>query len=567
MPEQTRVKSVRFTIRGYHIAACLLVGCDAPAGGGSTEGGGDVVSIRVEPPEVTLETVTGSPVEQTFQAIATFSDGDEGVLDLVSWELSNASVGLIDSRGLFTSVDSNGGEATVTATFLDKVGSAELHLTHHTEYIEEGVSADGAAALGEASSGEAGLTITYPFEGTTLPRNLEGLKVLWEGGNSTDLVRLQFASSLESVDVYTTGVGWTVPVDVWEAVSATNRRGSLTIKAFSASWDGANLGPVLESEPVSVTVNRFDTSGSVLYWSTADTAIMRIVAGAAEVQRFYPKEATTQCFGCHEISEGRQWMVVTKDGVNGTYQVLDVADPENPTILYDTIDAKRMTFHALSPDGQKILGVLNGALVVYDLGTNTFVATVTPDEHRYTHPNWSPDGTRIVATRAVGAMMSDMAVSGTEVVTATWDGSKLNNLEVLIADEPGVSFYYPAFSPDGEWVVFNRSTGDCYADDDAELWLVAVSGGAPVRLDAANGVGAMRNSLARWAPLPDDDVLWLAFSSRQEQGAASGAASQIWVTAIDPELMRVGYDPSAAPYWLPGQAVYSDNHLPVWWSQ
>ncbi len=526
-----------------------------------------MVSIRVEPAEVTLETTAGSPVEQTFLAIATFSDGEEGALDLVSWELSNASVGLIDSRGVFTSVDSNGGEATVTATFLDNVGSSELHLTHHTEYIEEGVSAEGAAALGEVSSGEAGLAITYPFGGTTLPRNLEGLKVLWEGGDANDLVLLRFASALESVDVYTTGVGWTVPVDVWEAVSATNRRGSLTIQAFSASWDGSTLGTVLESEPVSVTVNRFDTSGSVLYWSTADTAIMRIVAGASEVERFYPKEATTQCFGCHEISETRQWMVVTKDGVSGTYQVLDVVDPENPTIIYDTIDTKRMTFHALSPDGEKILGVLGGALVVYDLGTNNFIGTVTPDEHKYTHPNWSPDGTRIVATRAVGSMMSDMAVAGTEVVTATWDGSKLENLEVLIADEPGFSFYYPAFSPDGEWVVFNRSTGDCYADDDAELWLVSVAGGEPVRLDAANGVGAMRNSLARWAPLPDDDVLWLAFSSRQKQGSVSGPASQIWVTAIDPELMRVGYDPSAAAYWLPGQSSYSDNHLPVWWSQ
>ena len=526
-----------------------------------------MVSLRVEPADVTLEAIDGSAAAQTFQAIATFSDGQEGPLDLVSWDLSNASVGGIDSRGNFTSVDTNGGEATVTATFLDSVATATLLVTHHREYIEEGVDPAAAAALGAVEEGESGLSIVYPLEATTVPRNLQGLEVLLEPWAPDDVVRLRFASALESVDVYVQAPSWVVPVDVWEAVSATNRKGSLTIQAFSATWDGTTLGPVRESEPVAVTVNRFDASGSVLYWSTADTAIMRIVAGATEVERFYPKTQTNECYGCHEISEERQWMVVTRDGVNGTYQVVDVADPENPELVYDVQDNKRMTFHALSPDGKYILGVLQGALVIYDLATNVYVSTVTPDSQRYTHPQWSPDGTRVVATRATTGMQSDMSVQGAEVVTATWNGSRIENLEVVVPAEPGVAFYYPAFSPDGDWVVFNRSTGDTYADDDAELWLVATSGGAAVRLDRANGVGNNRNSLARWAPLPDDDILWLAFSSRQERGWAGVGSSQIWVTAIDPARMMLGEDPSAAPYWLPGQGMSSDNHLPVWWSQ
>ena len=558
---------MRFTFRGYHIAAILIVGCSTAPGTGGTEGGGDVVSLRVEPADVTLEAVDGSAAAQTFQAIATFSDGQEGPLDLVSWDLSNASVGGIDSRGNFTSVDTNGGEATVTATFLDSVATATLLVTHHREYIEEGVDAAAAAALGAVDEGEPGLSIVYPLEATTVPRNLQGLEVLLEPWTSDEVVRLRFASALESVDVYLQAPSWVVPVDVWEAVSATNRKGSLTIQAFSASWDGTTLGTVRQSEPVAVTVNRFDASGSVLYWSTADTAIMRIVAGATEVERFYPKTQTNECYGCHEISEERQWMVVTRDGVNGTYQVVDVADPENPELVYDVQDNKRMTFHALSPDGQFILGVLQGALVVYDLATNVYVSTVTPDSQRYTHPQWSPDGKRVVATRATVGMQSDMSVQGAEVVTATWNGSRIENLEVVVPAEPGVGFYYPAFSPDGDWVVFNRSTGDTYADDDAELWLVATAGGAAVRLDRANGVGNNRNSLARWAPLPDDDILWLAFSSRQAHGWAGVGSSQIWVTAIDPERMMLGEDPSTAPYWLPGQGMSSDNHLPVWWSQ
>ena len=300
----------------------LLVGC-TPGLGSGTLLGGDVASLRVEPSEVELDTRSGQPVEQAFTAIATFSDGTEDELPLVSWELSNASAGTVDSRGKFKSVDTNGGEATVTATFLEHTAEASISLTHSAEYIEEGADAAGAAALGKVDDGEGGLTITYPFDDTTVPRNLEGLEVEWTGSQTTDLIRIHFASALESVDVYTTGSkAWEVPVEVWEAVSATNRRGSLSLQIYAASWDGNELGPVKSSEPIDVTVNRFDTAGSVLYWSASDTAIMRIIAGGGTAARFYPKTPTGQCYGCHEVAEGEQWMVVTRDGVGGTYQVM-----------------------------------------------------------------------------------------------------------------------------------------------------------------------------------------------------------------------------------------------------
>ena len=527
-----------------------------------------MVSLRVEPADVELATTSGSPASQDFTAIATFSDGQEGKLDLVSWDLSNASVGSLDSRGHYKSVDTNGGEATITATFLDNVATATLRLTHSATYIEEGVDEAGAAALGAVAEGEAGLNILYPFENTTVPRNLEGLEVNWTGNQGKDIIRLHFESSLESVDVYTTGAQWIVPVDVWETVSATNRKGSLTLQVFGASWDGTTLGTVKQSDPVNVTVNRFDASGSVLYWSTADQSINRIPAGTTESSRFYPTSSGSGlCYGCHEISEGRQWMVVTRDGVDGTYQVVDVQDPANPTVVFDVVDTQRMTFHTLSPDGTRVLGCRDGSLVVYDLATNRFLATVTPDGYKYTHPNWSPDGTKIVATRITGTLYSDMSSFGGEVVLMSWDGSALGTPEVVAPSEAGISYYYPAFSPDGAWIVYNRSSGDTYADDDAELWLVPASGGTAMRLNNANGSGEVRNSLARWAPLPDDDVLWLAFSSRQSRQGGVAASSQIWITAIDPEIAATGADPSSAPYWLPGQASSSDNHLPVWWSQ
>lgn len=559
---------MRFTRSRYHAVGLLLTGCTSGAAGGLTAGG-DVVSLKLVPDTVTLETEAGAPAEQAFTAVATFGDGDTGELDLVSWDLSNASVGAIDSRGHFTSVDTNGGEATVSATFLDNTATASLSLVHRVTYVEDDVPEEAAAALGAVSEGNQAINVIYPFENTTVPRNLDGLEVIWTGADPSDIVRLHFASALESVDVYTQRrASWKVPTAVWEAVSATNRRGALTLQLFAASWADGKLGEVTESAPIDVTVNRFDAAGSVLYWSTADRAIMRILAGGGTADTFYPTKGGGQCYGCHEIAESRQWMVVTRDGVNGTYQVVDVSDPASPTVVFDATDSKKMTFHALSPDGAYILGVTNGGLVLYDLANNQYLRAVTPDGFKYSHPGWAPDGKTAIATRVTGTLNSDMGFSGGEIVTMSWDGSRLGTPEVLVPAAANVNYYYPAFSPDGQWVIYNRSTGDSYADDDAELWLVAAGGGTPIRLDNANGVGSMRNSLARWAPLPDDDVLWLAFSSRQKKGGEGAASSsQIWVTAIDPALAEAGQDPSSAPYWLPGQNNSSDNHLPVWWSQ
>lgn len=551
----------------YHIAAgLLLAGCGTPSNG--VVHGADVVSLRIEPASVDLRAEADAPAEQAFTAIATFGDGEEGELDLVSWELSNASVGALDSRGHFTSVDTNGGEATITATFLDHTATADLSLVHSAAYFEDGLDAAVAEAFAAADAGSESMAILYPLDGTTVPRNLEGLEVEWSGSSAGEVQRLHFASALETVDVYLKDRrAWTVPVEVWEAVSATNSRGELEVVVASADWDGAALTDVKQSPAIGVTVNRFDAAGSVLYWSTAETAVMRILAGGGTATRFYPKEKTGQCNGCHELAESSQWMVVTQNGVNGTFQVVDVNEPSAPTLVHDTADTKRMTFHALSPDGRLLLGVLQGNLVIYDIATNTQIAEVTPDSGYYTHPAWAPDGQTVLATRATGSYLSDMGLNGSEIVTMHWTGSALTNVEVLIPAEPGQANYYASYSPDGNWIVFNRSTGDTYADLDASVWLISAAGGNPIRLDAANGEGELRNSLARWAPLPDDDILWLAFSSLRDRGSVVGRVGQIWITAVDPALAGAGLDPSSAPYWLPGQDANSDNHLPVWWSQ
>ncbi|MCK6518693.1 hypothetical protein L6R46_27005, partial [Myxococcota bacterium] len=113
----------------------------------------------------------------------------------------------------------------------------------------------------------------------------------------------------------------------------------------------------------------------------------------------------------------------------------------------------------------------------------------------------------------------------------------------------------------------NRTVGGGYASAKAEVMLVKADGSVDLRLDMANGEGELQNSYPRWGPLPDSDVLWLAFSSKRDYAPADFGLPQIWVSAIDTAKAEQGQDPSSAPFWLPGQSTMSDNHLPYWWGK
>ena len=159
-----------------------------------------------------------------------------------------------------------------------------------------------------------------------------------------------------------------------------------------------------------------------------------------------------------------------------------------------------------------------------------------------------------------------------EIVKASFDleTGDLGDWEVVVQSDGSNNRYYPSYSPDGEWIAFNKAVGRSYANRSAKLSLVKSDGSFVVDLVNANGEGdELQNSWPRWGPLPDDDVLWLAYSSRREYPGQTADAKppQLWVTGIDENLAQQGLDPSSQPFWLPGQNTESDNHIPFWWEK
>ncbi|MDG1484553.1 MAG: hypothetical protein P8R54_33510 [Myxococcota bacterium] len=555
----------------------IFLSCSGGGGNGATS---DIATIRVEPAVLELTVTNGEPGVAEFTAIAELLSGGEAPLDLVSWSISNLSSGTITSDGAFTSVDTNGGITEIIASHDGIEGAATVAVVYKTNIFEDGLSESIAEAFEAASVQSVDtLIMDYPLDQVTVPRNLTGLSFIWtdETGTAAPAYRIRFRSDITDISVYTTETLWPSTQTLWELISAANKRGEVEVTIEAASWDGGSLGDVWQGLPSTLTVNRLDARGSVLYWATSDEAILRIPFGSTDSELFW--EGDNECTGCHALVQtddgAGDTMVVTHGGVDGRFSVIDVAEPSIPEQIVGTSDSNRMTFKTVSPDGQFILGTNNQTATLYELRSGNRIKDFQFDD-RVTHPDWSPDGETILmvlAKRTISGqnfiINSDMEFERGEIIEVDWDADaqSLGDMRVLKAADTAVSFYYPAYSPDGEWIAYNRSTITSYAAVDAELWLMSRDGSTDIRLKNANGTGDLQNSYPRWGPLPDDDVLWLAFSSRRTYAVQPNAMPQIWVAAILPELAESGDDPSSAPFWLPGQDPTSDNHLPVWWAQ
>ena len=560
----------------------------------------DIESIRVEPLTIEVETDGIDPSVVEFTAIATTDGGEEVETEMVSWSVSNLSAGSIDETGRFESSILNGGIATVTASHVGIEGTATVTVVYKQDMVEDGLSAVLATAFDVASPTDGDLpALEYPHDGVTVPRNLEGLAFSWDRPEGTNVSRIRLQSGITDMRIYTEAEQWVSTSDLWATIAASNTAGSVELTLESGQWDGTNLTNVHRGPGMDLTVNRLDARGSVLYWVARASGggggnkgdIMRIPFGSTTAEAFWTYEdAGNQCVGCHTLVEAVDKMVVTHAGVNGNLSVVDISDPDAPTqVLYEdefgdqqpTAEERRATFHAAHPDGELLLAVLAGEARLYSLITGALIQTIDTDG-QVSHPDWAPDGDSIVLVRVTGTSMNDMNFEGGEIIQLSFDGTMFGSPEVLVSGNEEQNNYYPAYSPDGEWIVFNRSvrteirnpdgsshySSTCYANPSAELWLMARDGSHQTRLDAANGEGELQNSFPRWGPLPDDHVLWLAFSSTRSYAVdPNGGVPQIWVSAIDPEKILTDEDPSSTPFWLPAQDSQSDNHLSIWWSK
>jgi hypothetical protein len=263
-------------------------------------------------------------------------------------------------------------------------------------------------------------------------------------------------------------------------------------------------------------------------------------------------------------------MAITYDGGNGAATLVDVAtQAPQPT-------ANAWNFGTFTPDGAQFLSVSGGTLVVRNYSDQGIIATM-PASGWVTHPDLSADGTQLAYVHPNPAPGADWTFTGGQIFTRTYDAAThtFGPEQQLVADSN--NNYYPSFSPDGKWILFNRSTsGDAYNNGNATLWVIKADGSAPaIELAKSNAALGLTNSWGRWAPFAQtvgtnsEKMYWITVSSKRNFGVrlVGVGRPQIWMTPFFPDHAAAAQDPSSAAFRLPFQNIESNNHIAQWTEQ
>ena len=594
------------------VLALVLVGCGPNSRGGGNHpdggGGGTLTSIEVSPPSVTLTTTGGgAAATQQFTATGHYSDGHtEDLSGTVGWSVSDPGIGTVTS-GAFVGAATRGGVAQIVAGGGGVTGTADLTI----EYVAARVSGDDGST---APAGSAGLfangtddptlapPLAYPLDGALVPHNLGLMEVQWKKpAGAADLFEVSFSAPTLDYKVYTNapnanGGRLALKPDEWASIADTVGSGAVAVKVRGVVT--AAPGKVGSSATVNLSIGAAAVSGGIYYWSPSGAGatgeIIRHQFGdtSGAATTFYAptkaSDGSARCVGCHVITHDGTKMAVTYDGGNGGAAIVGV--PLLGNVLPETSGIK-WNFASYSPDGNRLVASSEGTLKIYDSsgGPNDgMVQQVLADGsagHFASHPDWSPDGS-MIAYVDVGAPNTgcspgcEWSFSKGSIVVVKDMGMGVFGAPQTIVASAGEDNYYPSFSPDNKWILFNRGQNNAYNDATAEAYVVSVDGAiGPIALGNANSTSPNQtNSWPRWNPFivqePTGNLMYFTFSSTRDYGIEiiqpnpptqqNPLQPQVWMAAFDPAKAMMNVDPSSTAFWMPFQDVKSHNHIAQW---
>ncbi len=549
-------------------------------------------SLRIVPLDAEIAILDNKPATQTFQAFGKFVDGSEREITLqTEFFADNPAVGVFTGP-LFTSGAERGGKTVVTATAAGVSATTTLTVTYKRRFLGAGVPADIEAKLAKATEdGGRAPSLAYPPDAVMIPPNLNEMEIQWLPGAGNDLYEVALRNSGTDIRFYTkcttvgAGCGLIPDETAWKAL-VTTLKGADPVKITVRGSDSASTSSAGTSQARELRVAEEEIQGGLYYWNTSGLgAIVRFdfgKPGQKQGKTFYTAADAKAlfCVGCHVMSrDGKQMAVGLDMPAPSPLKVVDVA-------TRDVISSGAANFMTFSPDNSMIITSDGNSMVLRDTKT---LAAIKPDPlaAKGTMPDWSADGTRVVFAEpkvtfplfgAPGISNGSIKILAYDKTAKTWSGA------LTLAATNNDNNYYPTFSPDGQWVVFNRcgqckpaqatggSSGDgsSYDARDATLYIVRADGkGKPMEMKLANGGVDLCNSWPKFSPFMQKykagKLMWVTFSSRRDYGLRLSGTdrAQIWMAAIDPAKAELT-DPSHAAFWLPFQDIKTGNHIAQW---
>ena len=425
-------------------------------------------SIHLDRTRLDLETGPDATQEHRFVLTGLWTDGStERLLLDVEWAIEDEAVGRIDEFGLFTTSGDRGGRTYIGAAYEGLTTSAEVIVQYKDDLIIGGVDTalfdEAEAVPSEASN------MLYPEDGTVIPRNEPSMRFQWSGDGAS-AYKLAFKSDVTEINVYTTDLEWVSDEGYWPVISEANAGSEITSQLSAIIGDS-----VVEYASQRITVHDFEAVGSIIYWDADGSgAHGDPVRG---VRPNYLTVAETGCVGCHAISSAG----VLAASYGGGSSPLIMRNMETSEYIRSYDSSVTSNFKVFSPDARMVVNQ-SGALRLRRSERRLLGNPVIEGADYVTQMDWSPDDTQIAY--ATGSASSDLNLSSSEIHLAAHFGEgEFGPSEVLVSAADldfGYGFtvlYYPTFSPDSQWVVFNASAGDSYDDLDATLFAVSVDGG------------------------------------------------------------------------------------------
>ena len=499
------------------------------------------------------------------------------------------------------------------------------------QIVDPAVTADLVSQLSVASGDrDESVKVLYPLATQLIARNMSQLQFQWTyTGGKAFRIRAKSAALDTSFFVPASACNknqcsYSPQGSDWLSVTQPASGSTVEIAIYALN------GGVHESDAMTLTVAPEDVKGSLYYFSSSLQGVVRLPFGATSPSFFEGVGSTgaavsTNCVGCHAVSHDGNKFAGVVGGGDGFLTLYDTSTPTPTTILPPDVGV-HSNFNSFNADGTRLVANWAGSLFILDTTSGQTLATI-PESligGRAVMPEWSPDGTHLVFVRipAGGGLFPDVAdpsykgviLAGDwlidnagEICTITIDAN--NNFgapQVIVpVTNDGQYHYYPSWSPDSQWIVFDTGSltgadspialasaadggygipaGSVVSYDQAtsRLRLVRATGGTPLELARANRGEGYTNAWPKFAPFQQGNgqYVFITFSSKADYGfvVTGRDQPQIWMAGLDLNLAaaltsgtaskNVEPDPSFAPFWLPFQDSTTNNHATIWTQQ
>ena len=539
------------TTASTHGTGAATSGTGGSSSGGSQGAGGNlfgdgglndpVVSLSISPTNPVIEVLDGAiPAPTTFVANGTTKSGATVQVPGM-WAYDRIDVGTMNAgTGDLTATGLVGGKGTVTFTpqglNLSATTSAtvKLHFTSNPQMV----SSSTMGMFGQTSTPDPVLNVLYPYDKTVFPRGLTGPVLQWNGGAATDLY-------------YVHAVSPTFEFEAWGTVPPPSQYTfpSMTTDVWKKLTDST-------TGDITVTIQRND--------------------GA---QAFLQAPAGVSCIACHSVSKDGSTLVASFNGGQSPWGTFDAASGSS---IFNS--GQNSGLQAISPDGKFVLwgtwddGSFNsaGQLTLTSQSSVTPLAQLNPGGGAPAHPAWSGDGKNVAFAVRTDGNGLDFNTSTLWTTSVDLGSSTFSNTHKIVdSGSPQTATVYPTYSPDSQWIAFERCTHSRSRANLGDVWIVQADGSNGVPLDNANGKGLLTGAEISstyeptFMPVAVGGYYWLIVVSERTYGNTltdvnpSTRHKQLWVTAVDASPMP-GQDPSHPAFWLPGQETANNNMRGEW---